>query len=374
MLLIGILLGAILGIVLGLIPSFNSGFVLIFASSLGDPYFAVGLILGIDSTSSIIKHLSMLNSSLEDIEENRLIKNDPSLILTALVSGMTGKLIGSFVGIGLLIFLQGSELKLDGLGRGLSVGLIILTWTFLIIKSKNKLLAIISLVTSGLLAILATNLPINQPMFVLTSCLFSSSLIQSGIKNQLKIKDPYITNFHSGVEIASGFFSGALSSILWGLPTSVVCKAIEEEEDKTHTIISRKAFGDGVSSVLGLTILLAIKGSRSAVAQNISSLKLEFNDLESIGIILTSFSLSLIGYLIFNNIMELYIKVYNLTPNFFNKGLIIVTFIILMWLSNGWCIPLIGASLLLNKLIKLAEAPKELNLGAISILPMIALF
>ncbi len=43
-------------------------------------------------------------------------------------------------------------------------------------------------------------------------------------------------------------------------------------------------------------------------------------------------------------------------------------------MSNGWCIPLLFASLLLNKIIRLAEAPKELNLGAISILPMMALF
>ncbi len=374
MLLIGILLGSLLGIVLGLIPSFNSGFVLIFASSLGDPYFAVGLILGIDATASIMKHLSMLNSSLEDMEENKLYKSDPSLILTALTSGMTGKFIASFVGIGLLIFLQGSSLKLDGMGRALCIGLILGIWVILLIKSKGKELAIISLVTSGLLAILATNLPINQPMFILTSCLFSSSLIKSGLENQPKIKDPHITSFHTGVEIASGFFAGALSSVLWGLPTSVVCKAIEEEEDKPHTIISRKAFADGVSSTLGLTILLAIKGSRSAAAQSISSLNIEFNDVESIGIILTSFSLSLVGYLMFNNIMELYIAIYNLTPTFFNKGLVVVTFCMLMWLSNGWCIPLILASLLLNKLIKLAEAPKELNLGAISVLPIIALF
>lgn len=76
----------------------------------------------------------------------------------------------------------------------------------------------------------------------------------------------------------------------------------------------------------------------------------------------------------FNNIMIWYINVHNLVPNFLNKGIIIATFIVLMWLSNGWCIPLIAASLLLNKLIKLAGAPKELNLGALSILPMMALF
>ncbi|MEH2060275.1 MAG: hypothetical protein V7K97_29905 [Nostoc sp.] len=374
MLLLGILLGAPLGILLGLVPSFNSGFVLIFASTLGDPYLGVGLILGIDATSSIMKYLSMLNSSLEEIDENRLYKSDHSLILTALVSGITGKFIGSVVGISLLIFLQGSALKLDGMGRGLSLFLILLVWTMLLTKAKDSKLGIISLIASGLLAILATNLPINQPMFVLTSCLFSSSILKLSIEKQSRIKNPNITSFHTGVEIASGFFAGTLSAVLWGLPTSVVCKAIEEDEDKPYTIVSRKAFADSISSALGLTILLAIKGSRSAVAQNISNAHIDFNDLESVGIILTSFSLSLIGYLMFNKLMELYVAAYNITPNSFNKVIVGFTIITLLYLSNGWCIPLIGASLLLNKLIKLANAPKEINLGAISILPLIALF
>ena len=76
----------------------------------------------------------------------------------------------------------------------------------------------------------------------------------------------------------------------------------------------------------------------------------------------------------FNSIMDLYINIHNLVPNFFNRGIVVSTFITLMWLSNGWCIPLIGASLMLNKLIKLAGAAKELNLGALAILPMMALF
>ncbi|PHM11698.1 hypothetical protein CK516_00970 [Nostoc sp. 'Peltigera malacea cyanobiont' DB3992] len=374
MLLTGILLGAGLGIILGLVPSFNIGFAYLFATTLKDPYFAVGLIIGVDSTSSIMRHLSMINSASEE-DASELYKHDTSLILTSLASGMSGKFIGSAVGIGLLIFLQGSEMKLDGLGRAMSVIMVVGIWSLLIVfKSKNYKLAIASLVASSLLALVTTNLPINQPMFVLASCMFSSTLFKSVLEKQGKIKDPHITSFHEGIEIASGFFAGALSSILWGLPTSVVCKAMQEDHDKPHTIISRKAFADSVSSSLGLTIFLVISRSKSALTSNLSSLHLKFNDVENVGIILVSLSLSLVGYLIFNNIMDLYIKVSNVIPGMINKLIPLLTIGTLVYMSNGWCIPLIGASLLLNKVIRLAEAPKELNLGALSILPMMALF
>ncbi|MEH1960915.1 MAG: hypothetical protein V7L05_13730 [Nostoc sp.] len=374
MLLIGIALGSLLGIILGLVPSFNIGFAYLFATTLKDPYFAVGLIIGVDSTSSIMKHLSMLNSSSEE-DASELYKTDASLILTSLASGMSGKFIGSAVGIGLIIFLQGSEMKLDGLGKCLSIFLILAVWLILAgFKSKNPKLAIASLVASCLLALVATNLPINQPMFVLTSCMFSSTLFKTLTEKQDKLKDPYITSFHEGVEIVSGFFAGALCSILWGLPTSVVCKAVEEDYDKPHTIISRKAFADGVTSSLGLTIFLVLQGNKNALASNLGSLHIQFNDVENVGIIATSLSLSFVGYLMFNNIMDLHIKIYNIMPNVINKFILALIFITLIYLSNGWCIPLLGTSLLLNKLIRLAEAPKELNLGALAILPMMTLF
>ncbi|MCC5668853.1 hypothetical protein LC653_34620 [Nostoc sp. CHAB 5784] len=204
--------------------------------------------------------------------------------------------------------------------------------------------------------------------------MFSSNLLKTFTEKEVYIKKPQINTFHNGVEIAQGFFAGCLSSIMWGLPTSVVCKAIEEDYDKPHTIISRKAFADGVRGVLGLTIFLTIQGSKSALASNLTSLNVKFNDVENIGIIGVSFSLSLIAYLIFNSIMDIYIAVYNVMPSLFNKGILIITFITLIYMSDGWCIPLLFASLLLNKIIKLADAPKELNLGAISILPMMALF
>lgn len=373
MLFIGLLLGSFLGIILGLVPGFNIGFAFLFATTIEDSYFAVGLILGIDATSSIMRHLSMLNST-SDEDENKLCKADNSLILTALLGGMSGKVFGSFVSIGLLIFLQGSLLKLDGMGKGLSLGLIILMWVLLITRTKNPKLGILSLICSCILAVLATNLPINQPMFVLTSCMFSSSLLKSFTEKEVKIKPSSIPSYHNGVEIAQGFFAGCLSSIMWGLPTSVVCKAIEEDYDKPHTIISRKAFADGVRGVLGLTIFLTIQGSKNALASNLTSLNVKFNDVENIGIIGVSFSLSLIAYLIFNSIMDIYIALYNIMPYLFNKGILIITFITLIYMSNGWCLPMFVASLLVNKLVRLAEAPKELNLGAISILPMMALF
>ncbi|MEH2044092.1 hypothetical protein [Nostoc sp.] len=376
MLFTGILLGAFSGIILSLVPGFNIGFAFIFATTIEDSYFAVGLILGIDSTASIMRHLNMLNSIIEE-DENKLCKTDPSLILTSLVGEMSGKFFGSFVSIGLLIFLQGSLLKLDGVGKSFSLFMVLIVWTLLIMfKCKNQKLGILSLLCSGLLAILTINLPIDQPMFVLTSCMFSSNLLKTFTEKTSTIKNPKISSFHDGVEIAGGLFAGCLSSILWGLPTSVVCKSIEEKYDKPHTIVSRKSFADGVSGVLGLTIFFTIQGSKSPLASNISNFnsQIQFNDIENIGIIGISFSLSLIGYLIFNNIMNIYITIYNKIPAIASKGVLMLTGVALIYMSNGWCIPLLIASLLLSKLIRLAEAPKELNLGALSILPMMALF
>lgn len=373
MLIFGILIGAIAGVVLGLIPGFNIGFSFLFAITLPDPYFAVGLILGIDSTSSIMKHLNLLNADIDE-DENRLTKQDNSLIYTSLVSSMSGKFLGSFVSVGLIIFLGDSVLKLDGLVRALSLCMIMFVWGMLIWRSKDKFLALIALAGSALIAILCSNLPINQPMFVLTSCMFSTYTLRGLVEANSKIRIKSINQYHNGVEIAQGFFAGALSSVLWGLPTSVICKSMEEDFDKPHNLISRKAFADGVNAVLGLTIFLTVGGYKIALASNLSRLNLQFNSTESVGIVIISLALSLLGYILFNPMLAMYLSIQNWMPGIINKGIIVLTLATILILSKFWAIALIPTCLMLQNLIRLANAPKEVALGALSILPLLALF
>lgn len=374
MLIIGILLGSVLGIILSLVPGFDLGFVflIVTSSSSNNPQFGIGLILGIEATECIMNHLNMLSSNDSKDKDEK-----DSLLYTSLLNSIAGKFFGCFVGICLIIFLQNNDLKLEGFTKGLPIVINIGIWIiFITEKSKNKKLATITLISAGLLTFLSSNLEIKESIFTLLSCLFADRLLKSIKENTKKItlSTPTIINYHTGIEILSGFFNGALAAFLWGLPTSVLSAVTKEDNDKPHKTVGKKSFAKSVRSALGLTLILTITSSKGMLGHSISGFHTSFNQVEAIGILGVSFSLSLIGYLLFDRILPVYISIYNFIPNnLINKTITIGTIITIFIMSHGWCIPMGLAGLMLTKLNKAADAPRELSLSALAIIPIINL-
>ena len=78
----------------------------------------------------------------------------------------------------------------------------------------------------------------------------------------------------------SDYLAGAISGMLWGLPTSVVCKIQETGLDTPATKVSRSAVADATASCIGLTLLMGLGRGRGAANQAAASFKEVFHSQE----------------------------------------------------------------------------------------------
>lgn len=372
---LGILIGSVLGIILGLVPGFNIGFVFLFSLTIPDPEFACGLIIGIDATSASVKALNILSGVNEEELPDGVSKVDDKVNLAwcNIVNYTTGKILGCFLGAVLLFYVGESSFKIELFHKGLAIGYSLIIWGALINQSKNKKLAgIISviIITVTLLTI-QLNIPSNMSMFVLVSAMFVGGSLKNLKKTKIKVSK---TETKEVTQNPRGILAGMLSAFLWGLPVSAVCKGLKEEKDSIQSEVAMNSVANGISSAVGLTILMVTGGARSAAATSAATLDIQFNMLETIGILGISALLSVVAYLLFEDIMKIYILIYNCVPSVLNIVIVIGSISYLTYVSSGWFIVLGITSLLIQKLIRLAEAPKELSLIAISILPLISIF
>ncbi|WP_427162608.1 hypothetical protein ACQFX9_14295 [Aliinostoc sp. HNIBRCY26] len=373
-LIIGILIGGFLGIFLALIPGFNIGFAFLFSITVPDPYLGCGLVLGIEATSVVVKSLGLLSGINNDDFPDKVIEdsNKVQLVWTAAFSYLFGKLLGCAMASSLILFGDKEVFTIGVVHKSMALAVAGFVWAGLIYASGSKKLAGIITVIIAILSIATMNLPIEQPMFILVSSLFIGNSLRS-IRNRRKIKINSVEPTGDLLIHWGGIPGGLLSSLLWGLPTSALCRSIQDDLSP-ELIMSQGALANAVASSFGLAILLTTGGARSASATQVSNLDLLFNRWETIGILGASFCLTLITYIFFRQIMRIYIGFNNAIPYFFQIGVVISTIGFLTVTSSGWFIPLALAGLMISKLIKLAEAPKELTLIATSVLPIISIF
>ncbi|MEH1966770.1 hypothetical protein [Nostoc sp.] len=376
-LIIGILVGSILGILLSFVPGFNIGFALISVSIIPNPRFAVGIIIGIDVITSSLRHLSLLNSKhREDLDDQITnAKNKQQLCIESAYQYFFIKILFGLAACG-MIFVHGNSIFDIGnktiamLGFG---GAIIL-WGGLIQLSKYKWVAALAFLGYCSFSWIAKDLSLQQPMFVIASSLFSANLINSFRYKPEEIK---LTNKHYNTkgtwnQIVEGSIAGIASAFLWGLPTNAVCRLFEDDE-ATELKVARHGVADAVASIGGIAILLTTGGARSAAASSAATFNETFHYSEVVVILLVIIVLTGVIAHNWKSIMEIYATIHNKTPHVITKITVVLTIIALVVMSNGIFLLTALICLMINKWVKVAEAPRELSLSSLGVLPILGL-
>lgn len=376
-LIIGILVGSILGILLNFIPGFNIGFALISASLIPNPRFAVGLIIGVDVVTSSFKHLSLLHAKhREDLnEEITNADNKQNLCIESASEYFFIKILFGLAACG-MVFVYGNSILDIGsktiamLGFG---GAIIL-WVGLIQLAKHKWVAIVALLDYCSFSWIAKDLSIQQPVFVIASSFFSVNLINNFRykSEEIKLTDKHYSTTCTWNQIVEGSIAGIASAFLWGLPTSAVCRLFEDNE-ATELKVARHAVADAVASIGGLSVLMAVGRARSVASSNLVVFKANFHHAEVVFILFIIVILtSIIGYN-WSDIMNIYAAIHNRTPHILTKITVILTVAGLVVISTGLFPVTCLVCLMINKLTRIAEAPRELSLSSLVFVPIIGL-
>ena len=374
-LVIGIITGSILGIFFSLIPGFNMGFAWLAAPMLpGEPRFVVGLIIGIDLTTSSLKHLHLLHSKhRDDLDEDITNSTNKQQLCTESFFSyyMTKIVVG---GATILMMLIGAldTFEWGIYTRTLTVIVGVAIWLTIIQMSRHWKIATIAFIMYGVFSLLTVKLPISQPMFVLASSLFSANFINEIRFKPEKIKLTELDFSKVGYE-ANGIIAGAISGMLWGLPTSVVCKILETGLDTPATKVSKSAVAEATASCIGLTLLMGFSGSRSAANQAAASFKEVFHSQEIAFVFVIIIMITQVIYSLWQPIMVTYAAIHNHTPHFIKQVSVLGTVTSLVVFSNGMFLLTSLSALMLSKITKIAEAPKELSLSPIGILPLVSI-
>lgn len=374
-LVIGIFIGSILGIFFSLIPGFNIGFAWLAAPMLpGEPRFAIGLIIGVDLTTSTLRHLNLLNSNYrDDLDEDITSNTNKQQLCTESFFSyyMTKIVIG---GTSIFMMLVGAldSYHWGGETRRLTLIVGVAIWIGIIQMATHWKLATLAFLIYGIFSLLTVKLPIQQPMFVLASSLFSANFINEIRFKPEKIKLTELDFSKVGYE-ANGIIAGAISGMLWGLPTSVVCKILETDLDTPEKKVSRSAVADATASCIGLTLLMGFSGSRSAANQAAASFKEVFHSQEIAFVFVIIIILTQIIYSLWQPIMSVYATIHNSTPHFVKQLSVVGTVTSLVLFSNGMFLLTSLSALMLSKITKIAEAPRELSLCPIGILPLVSI-
>ena len=211
--------------------------------------------------------------------------------------------------------------------------------------------------------------------FVLASSLFSANFI-----NEIRFKSEKInlveldfSKSSGAIPFIPGIIAGAISGMLWGLPTSVVCKIQETGRDTPATKVSRSAVADATASCIGLTLLMGLGRGRGAANQAAASFKEFFHSQEIAFVFLIIIILTQVIYSLWEPIMSMYGNIHNNTPHFIKQLGIVGTVTSLVIFSNGMFLLTSLSALMLSKMTRLAEAPRELSLSPMGILPLVSI-
>jgi hypothetical protein len=257
----------------------------------------------------------------------------------------------------------------------LTFGVALFVWVSLISLAKHKWIAIVAFLAYCSFSWIAKDLSIQQPMFVIVSSLFSANLInQFRYKPELiKVESKYTETKCGWDEMTSGAISGLLSAFLWGLPTNVVCRVFEKENESAALKIARGAVADAVASIGGLSVLMAVGRARSVASSNLVVFKANFHYTEVAFIL---FIIVILNSIIASNwepIMKIYAAIHNRTPHLVTRITVILTVAILIVISNGLFPVTSLICLMINKLTRIAEAPRELSLSSLLFIPIIGI-
>jgi hypothetical protein len=307
------------------------------------------------------KHREDLDESItQDTNKNELMYS--SMFSYQLVKA------GWLATLGFAILTQGTKILDIELVRQLSVSIGIGLWVLLISASKHWKVAAISFFFYIVFSLVVVELPIKQPILVLASSLFSVNLI-----NEFRYKPERIENaeYHDPKEFKlEGIWAGLISGFLWGLPTNAVCRLLQEENESSSATVSRHAVADAVCSATGLAILLTLGGSRTAAATSVADFKEVFGNAECFWLLTTLSAFNFILLIWWQDIVKVYVSIHNNTPHFGIRLTILSTVVSLTVLSHGWFFVTALIALMLRKITSIAEAPRELSLSPIGILPL----
>ena len=374
-LVIGIVIGSILGIFFSLIPGFNIGFAWLAAPMLpSEPRFAIGLIIGVDLTTSSLKHLHLLNSNYRDDLDEDITKatNKQQLCTESFFSYYMTKIVIGGTSIFMMLVGTLNSYNWGGETRKLTLIVGVAIWISIIQMATHWKLATLAFIVYGVFSLLTVKLPIQQPMFILASSLFSANFINEIRFKPEKIKLTELDFSKVGYE-ANGIIAGAISGMLWGLPTSVVCKILETDLDTPERKVSRNAVAEACASCIGLTLLMGFSGSRSAANQAAASFKEVFHSQEIAFVFVIIIILTQIIYSLWQPIMSMYATLHNSTPHLVKQLSVVGTITTLVIFSNGMFLLTSLSALMLSKITKIAEAPRELSLCPIGILPLVSI-
>lgn len=371
-LVLGLTIGLVLGFFCTLIPNFNIGLGYLLVSLIPNGRFAIGLVIGVDISSSSISHLSLLHSKHRKDLHNTITQsiNKNELMYTAVFSYYLVKATW-LVTLALAIVTQGTKILDIELIRQLSVCIGVSLWLLLIWSSKYWKVATIAFIFYIFFTLIIINLPIQQPIILITSSLFSVNFINDFIYKPEIINN---TSFHSPSEFKlSGFWAGLISAFFWGLPTNPLCRLFQEKEESPSSIVSRHAIADAVSSSTGLAIFLTLGGSRTAAASTLSSFNEVFSNSEIFWLLTTLATFNCLLLFWWQELVSIYVFIHNHTPHFLIRLSIVSTILTLTVFSQGWFIITLIMSLLLRNIITVSKAPNELSLSPLGILPLVNL-
>lgn len=323
--LISILIGSILGIITGLTPGLHmnlvasiilvlSNFLLKYTSDINLIIIIISMAithLFLDTIPSIFMGVPNENTAIIMLPAHKLLlegKAQEAVFLS--IIGTLFSIILICIFIPLLIFIFP---KLNFFLKNHMHIILILLTIILILREKQRFLALTIFLFSGTLGILTLNIPnMKEPLLPLLAGLFGLSSLILSIKNNTKIPEQITQNFKIEIKklkfVFLGFIAGIISAFLPGLgssQTSVLLSSIIRKIESKDFIILNSSI-NAVNLIGSFITLYSIDKARNGIAVAISQLtNLNLNKLILIiSIILTTTVIALTLTIFFSKIFS----------------------------------------------------------------------
>lgn len=253
--LVALILGVIAGMFTGLMPGIHINFIALMISTYSltflkyvDAVSLVVFIISMSITHAFLDFIPSIFLSAPNSETALSVMPGHDLLLKGQgYAAVRLTAIGCFTGLVILIlttplFVYFMPYLYEFIKRFMAL-VLILASLFLVLKEKNKFLAFIIFMFSGILGFATLNLPIKQPLFPLLTGLFGTSMLITSIAEKPRIPKQSITNLILPLKeklrvIPAGLISSGLCSFLPGLGASQAAVLGSETSGK----ISNKGF------------------------------------------------------------------------------------------------------------------------------------
>ncbi len=390
--LLSILIGCILGIITGLTPGLHinliASIILTFSNFLLNYTSDINLIIIIismsithiflDAIPSVFLGVPNENTAITIMPAHKLLlegKAHEAIILTLTGTLFSIILICLFVPI-LILFLPKLNITLK---NHIHIILILLA-VILILREKQRFLALTIFLMSGTLGIITLNIPnVKEPLLPLLSGLFGLSSLILSIKNNTKIPTQVISNFKIEFKkikfVFLGFIAGIISAFLPGLGSSQISvltsSVIRKIESRDFLILNSSI--NAVNLIGSFITLFAINKARNGIAVAVSKLiNLTVNKLLLIiSIILITTLIATILTIYFSRIFSQLISRINYKKLCF--GIIILITSLVLIISKPIGLLILITSTALGIYAQLKEVNKNQLMGCL-LLPVILYF